>query len=379
MDVDRTTWGSTLVKNHDENKTYILVKLSESCSNAIQEYSEPKIKFHGTRGAIKVPNGKSYDFSLEQSDNTVECLRQTKNRWEAVGKVACCLHVKGKDDVYQRTRTKMEAAEQEKRKYCTKLLGSPDSETTNTTNTTATATFTKLAATNNSSSASSYYNSSSSSNYPIHNTNHLATSRTTKTHSDTIANNKSSSTLAPDSILNSSSLAATVQATTVAADIKSSLLSSISSASSSSSSTSSSSAAPATIATSNNGNNANSQFNPSKYPDITDVKQMKRYKAEFDKDFKEYQHLHGYLHRIEERFRKLRDTLEQRVEGSQEWESAKEEIFNEYERIKGDSNFHKKRSKYKQLHSKLAHIKEKIFQFKREHRDKFNNRKKRKR
>uniref|UniRef100_A0A6G1SCW5 RNA polymerase II elongation factor ELL n=1 Tax=Aceria tosichella TaxID=561515 RepID=A0A6G1SCW5_9ACAR len=375
MDVDRTTWESTLVKNHDENKTYILVKLSESCSNAIQEYSEPKIKFHGTRGAIKFPNGKSYDFSLEQSDNTVECLRQTKNRWEAVGKVACCLHVKGKDDVYQRTRTKMEAAEQEKRKYCTKLLGSPDSESTTTT----TAAVSKSATANNSSSASSYY-SSSSSNYSTH-ANHLATSRASKSHLDTSANHKSSSssTLAPDSILNSSSLAATVQATTVATDIKSSLLASISSASSSSSSTSSSSAAPATIATSNNGNNANSQFNLSKYPDITDVKQMKRYKAEFDKDFEEYQHLHGYLQRIEERFRKLRDTLEQRVEGSQDWESAKEEIFNEYERIKGDSNFHKKRSKYKQLHSKLAHIKEKIFQFKREHRDKFNSRKKRKR
>jgi hypothetical protein len=375
MDVDRTTWGSTLVKNHDENKTYILVKLSESCSNAIQEYSEPKIKFHGTRGAIKFPNGKSYDFSLEQSDNTVECIRQTKNRWEAVGKVACCLHVKGKDDVYQRTRTKMEAAEQEKRKYCTKLLGSPDSETTTTT----AAASTKLALINNSSSTTSYYSSSSSSNYPTHNTNHLATSRASKSHSDTSANHKSSSTLAPDSILNSSSLAATVQATTVAADIKSSLLSSISSASSSSSSASSSSAAPATIATSNNNNNNNSQFSLSRYPDITDVKQMQRYKAEFDKDFKEYQHLHGYLHRIEERFRKLRDTLEQRVEGSQEWESAKEEIFNEYERIKGDSNFHKKRSRYKQLHSKLAHIKEKIFQFKREHKDKFNSRKKRKR
>uniref|UniRef100_A0A6G1SPF6 RNA polymerase II elongation factor ELL n=1 Tax=Aceria tosichella TaxID=561515 RepID=A0A6G1SPF6_9ACAR len=298
-----------------------------------------------------------------------------KNRWEAVGKVACCLHVKGKDDVYQRTRTKMEAAEQEKRKYCTKLLGSPDSESTTTT----TAAVSKSATANNSSSASSYY-SSSSSNYSTH-ANHLATSRASKSHLDTSANHKSSSssTLAPDSILNSSSLAATVQATTVATDIKSSLLASISSASSSSSSTSSSSAAPATIATSNNGNNANSQFNLSKYPDITDVKQMKRYKAEFDKDFEEYQHLHGYLQRIEERFRKLRDTLEQRVEGSQDWESAKEEIFNEYERIKGDSNFHKKRSKYKQLHSKLAHIKEKIFQFKREHRDKFNSRKKRKR
>lgn len=372
MDVDRTTWGSTLVKNHDENKTYILVKLSESCSNAIQEYSAPKIKFHGTRGAIKFPNGKSYDFSLEQSDNPVECIKQTKSRWESVGKMAYCLHVKGKDDVYQRTRTKMEAAEQEKRKNCTKLLGSPDSETTATT--------TKATIANKSSSASSYYSSSTHNN----NMNHSATSRA-KSHLDnhTANNHKSSTitpTLAPASLLSSSSLASTVQATT-ATDIKSSILSSISSASSSSSSASSSSAAPTTNATNNNINSYNNKdcFNSSKYPDVTDAKQLKRYKAEFDRDFKEYQHLHGYLRRIEERFIKLRDLLNQRVEGSPEWDSAKEQIFNEYEKLNGDSNFHKARSKYNQLIRKLAHIKEKIFQYKRERRDKYNSRKKRKR
>lgn len=218
--------ATTLLKNHDENKTYILVKLSESFSNAIQEYSAPTIKFHGPQGAVKFPNGKSYDFSLEQSDNSVECIKQTgKNiRWESVGKIACCLHVKGKDDVYQRTRTKMEAAEQEKRRYCTKLLNSPEQT------------------------------------------------------------------------------------------------------------------------------------------------QLKKYKADFDKDFQEYQHLHGYLHKIEERFKKLRELLKQSAEGSPEWESAKEQIFKEYDNIKGDISFHRARSKYKQLYNKLAHIKEKIFQFKRQKR-----------
>lgn len=100
---------------------------------------------------------------------------------------------------------------------------------------------------------------------------------------------------------------------------------------------------------------------------------MKKYKAEFDKDFKEYKHLHGYLHRIEEKFKRLRELLKQSVEGSPEWESAKEQIFNEYERVKGDSNFHRARSKYKHLYNKLAHIKGKIFQYKQ-----FNNHKKRK-
>lgn len=283
MEVNRPSWGSTLVKNRDQNKTYILVKLSESFSNAIQEYSAgqnnqtktnqfisannnrqieaPTIKFHGTRGAIRFPNGKSYDFSLEQSDNSVECIKQTKNKWESVGKMACCLHVKGKDDAYQRTRTKMEAAEQEKRKYCTKLLGSPKQ-------------------------------------------------------------NNSNPTTKPTKLLDTNS---------------SSLLSSSSSSSS-----------------------------LKMYPDITDVKQLKRYKADFDKDFKEYKSLHCYLHRIEERFRKLRDSLKQSAEGSPEWELAKEQIFNEYERVKGDSNFHRARSKYKQLYNKLGHIKKKIFQYKRQ-------------
>lgn len=255
--------ATTLLKNHDENKTYILVKLSESFSNAIQEYSAPTIKFHGPRGAVRFPNGKSYDFSLEQIDNSVECIKQTNSntRWESVGKIACCLHVKGKDDVYQRTRTKMEAAEQEKRRYCTKLLGSSDENNTN----------------NSSSSGSGGGGGGGG------------------------------------------------------------------------------------TGTGNRYNNNKSSY--------ADDKQLKKYKADFDKDFQEYQNLHGYLHRIEERFRKLRELLEQSVEGSPEWESAKEQIFNEYERVKGDNNFHRSRSKYKQLYKKLAHIKEKIFQCKKQKRN----------
>lgn len=399
MDVDI----STLVKNHDENKTFILVKLSESFSNAIQEYSAaqqqqhqqqhqqqyqqhhqkqqhqqqhlshhqqhqqhkhqhqhnnssfkssssssltsypppkhtlsssktlnnkrpklqhsvndststlsnysnisnqnnshnnnvaPTIKFRqdGARGTIKFPNGKCYDFSLEQSDNSVECIKQTKKKWESVGKMACCLHVKGKDDVYQRTRTKMEAAEQEKRKYCTKLLDNNSKS-------------------NNSSSINMNNNSSSNNN------------NTNTNNNNNIINNISSNNINNN------------------------------------------------ISTNNNSNNNNNHVNLSKYPDITDVKQLKKYKADFDKDYEEYQNLHGYLHRIEERFKKLRESLEQSVVGSPEWESAKEHIFDEYERVKSDSNFHRARSKYKQLYNKLAHIKKKIFQFKRQQKDKFN-------
>lgn len=118
----------------------------------------------------------------------------------------------------------------------------------------------------------------------------------------------------------------------------------------------------------NNINNNNNYANLSKYPNITNDKQLKKYKADFDKDFEEYQHLHGYLHTIEEKFKILKELLKQSAEGSPEWESAKEQIFNEYERVKGDSNFHKARSKYKLLRNKLAHIKEKIFQYKRQKR-----------
>lgn len=401
MDVDR----STLVKNHDENKTFILVKLSESFSNAIQEYSAaqqqqqqqqhhkhpnnsssfksssstasnnsstsssslssyppshqhqqppkhtlssskifnnkrpklqhsvhdntstlsnysnisnynnsnhnnnnnrntnninsnvaPTIKFRqdGARGTIKFPNGKCYDFSLEQSDNSVECIKQTKKRWESVGKMACCLHVKGKDDVYQRTRTKMEAAEQEKRKYCTKLLDN-NSNSNNSNNSNS----------NNSNNININNNNNSNNNHNNNNNN-------TNTNTNTISN------------------------------------------------------------TNNNIINNNNHAYLNKYPDITDAKQLKKYKADFDKEYEEYQNLHGYLQRIEERFKKLRELLEQRVVGSSEWESAKEHIFDEYERVKSDSNFHRARSKYKQLYNKLAHIKKKIFQFKEQQKDKFN-------
>lgn len=391
MDVDRTTpWTSTLVKKHDENKTYILVKLSESFSNAIQEYSAPTIKFHGSRGAIKFQNGKSYDFSLEQSDNSVECIKQIENRWESVGKMACCLHVKGKDDVYQRTRTKMEAAEQEKRKYCTKLLGSPEHQNNSSTNSANNSIM--KATTNHSANNSTTTNHNHHHQNHNHNNNHHHHHNRSSRLFDAPQSVKSFSSLSTSSSLGASSNVGSTaishtnahnaynsnnynNSNSAATDIKSSLLSS-SSSSSASSTSSSSSAAPATSTSSNNNNN---YVNLSKYPDITDVKQLKRYKAEFDKDYKEYQNLHGYLHRIEEKFKKLKELLKQSVEGSPEWESTKEEIFNEYERVKGDSNFHRARSKYKQLYNKLAHIKEKIFQFKREHRDKCNTRKKRKR
>lgn len=310
MDVDRTTRHSTLIKNHREDKTYILVKLSESLSNAIQEYSKPTIRFQGSHGAIKFPNGKNYDFSLEQKDRDVECIRQTKNRWESVGKVACCLHVKGKDDVYQRTRTKMAAAEKEKRKYCTKLLSSPNS-------------------------------------------------KTPATKAPTIAT------------------VGGLNGRTTEAKSSFSLFSSSSSSSSSSASSSSSSARASTSTTATTMNH--SIIFLSKYPDITDVNQLKRYKADFDRDYQEYQQLHSYLQRIEDIFRQLQKTLKQSVEGSPEWESAKEEIFNQYERFKHDNNFHRARSKYKQLYDKLAHIKGKILQFKRDNRDKCVTRKKRKR
>lgn len=316
MELDRQqAWNSTLVKNHDENKTYILVKLSESFSNAIQEYSAaqllaPTIKFHGTRGAIKFPNGKSYDFSLEQPDYSVECIKQVKNRWESVGKMTCCLHVKGKDDVYQRTRTKMEAAEQEKRKFCTKLLGSPE-----------------------------------------HNNGYSSTSTTTNTTTTTNTNTATATTTATTTVTVTATATATATTTAIAT-------------------------APATAPTPAQAPVlalAQTQAPASIPAPNTVPKQMRRYKADFERDFKEYQSLHNYLHQIEERFKNLRELLRRSSEGSPEWESAKQQIFSEYERVKGDSNFHRARNTYKQLHKKLAHIKDKIFRYKQQQKQKQKN------
>lgn len=403
MELDKPSWANrtTLVKNHDENKTYILVKLSESFSNAIQEYSaaqnnntntsndhhypyhqkynnniktkhhnhpnnqnlisnssnnkEPTIRFQGTRGAIKFPDGKCYDFSLEQSDNSVECIRQTKTRWETVGKMSYCLQVKGKDDVYQMTKTKLKAAEQEKRKYCAKLLGSPEHNNSISNNNKKT----KLLNNSNSipnkqpllapaptplipppSSNNTLQTQPSSQN---HNNTHHHNHNNHKQHNHNNHHNHHQPSPPPPPPLPQNNILQQP---------------------------------PSSVTTTNNNNTTNNNVNAlppagpqNKYPDIMDAKQLKKYKAEFDKDFQEYQNLHGYLHRIEERFRKLRELLKQSVEGSPEWESAKEQIFNEYERVKSDSNFHIARREYKQLRNKLAHIKGKIFQFKQRKKD----------
>lgn len=417
MDVDRPCWGSTLVKNHEENKTFILVKLSESFSNAIQEYSAqtnlggsgishnsnnsqnhlnlnggsslqvnnhhnnkraklhhnnivndsgsnsnnnhainrcdaaPTIKFQGTRGAIRFPNGKSYDFSLEQSDNTVECIRQTKNKWESVGKMACCLHVKGKDDVYQRTRTKMEAAEQEKRKYCTKLLGSPEHNTTTTATSSITKT-TKLLENNKSSlllsSSSSNTNNPNNHNHSHnnHNHNHSSNHNHNKLHQNNNHNQNSQNHNNYNQNNNHSQNNHHSQNNNHSNNLHT------------------------TNKNNHNNNigNTNSQTIVSRYPDITDDEQMKKYKADFEREFKEYQNLHGYLRKIEDRFRKFKESLKQSVEGSPEWESIRDQTYREFDRLKSDSQFHKVRSKYRQLTINLAHIKKKIKE--REQRDK---------
>lgn len=363
--MDNNNWSSTLVKNYDEKKTYYLVKLSESFSNTIQEYSAaqqkkakssnhnhhnnnssdydqlnkyyqyslealsiplvnanvaakngtsnnvtrevPTIQFHGSYGAIKFPNGKCYDFSLEKSANTVECIRQTKNKWETVGKTTRCLHVKGKDDVYQRTRTKMEAAEQEKRKNCTKLIEENKKGASGTKN-----------------PSSLIVTPAISNHNKIHKTN-----SSYKSHRSTF--NLATNTSSTNNYSNNNNVSAS--------------------------------------------GNLHHNLDLSEYPEITNVEQLKKYKAEFDKDYQDYQHLHGYLHTIEERFSKLRETLKQSAEGSQGWESARKQIISEYERTKSDSNFHKARSKYKQLYSKLTHIKDRIFKFKHQNRDKINHNK----
>lgn len=362
MELDKPSRASlsTLVKNHDENKTYILVKFSESFSNAIQEYSaaqnnnitnkyslnninkhhhhasskhhpttkEPTIRFQGTRGAIQFPDGKKYDFSLESSDNPVECIKQTKTRWETVGKMACCLQVKGKDDVYQMTRTKLKAAEQEKRKYCAKLLGSPEHNNSISNNNKKR---TKLLNNCNSSSKQPPFVpppvapqtqllSPSSQQHHHHHQQHQQQqqqhqkipSKHQHKHHQKHHKPPAPPPQPPSSVTNSSD---------------------------------------------------------NQYPDIVDVKQFKKYRVEFDKNFQEYQSLHNYLQRIEERFKNLRKLLKQSPEGSPAWESAKDQIFTEYDRFKKDVNFHIARNDYKQLCNKLAHIKEKILQYKQRKKD----------
>ncbi|XP_062034842.1 RNA polymerase II elongation factor ELL [Lepus europaeus] len=95
-----------------------------------------------------------------------------------------------------------------------------------------------------------------------------------------------------------------------------------------------------------------------KYAAISSSEQRQRYKNDFNAEYSEYRDLHARIERITRRFTQLDAQLRQLSQGSEEYETTRGQILQEYRKIKKtNTNYGAEKLRCEYLHSKLAHIK----------------------
>lgn len=136
-------YGLSSQGNFNENKELIFVKLTDSAYRAIEEYlrnrskcsKTPTIQFLGNEGHLCFPSSQSargeagFNFSLssnadiEGPQGSFECIQQTSSRClESVGALQCKLRIHANEDVYEATRHRMAAVEEQHKKNCTREI-----------------------------------------------------------------------------------------------------------------------------------------------------------------------------------------------------------------------------------------------------------------
>lgn len=136
-------YGLSSQGNFNENKELIFVKLTDSAFRAIEEYlrnrnkctKTPTIQFLGNEGHLSFPSSQSargeagFNFSLssiadiEGPQGSFECIQQTSSRClESIGALSCKLRIHANEDVYEATRHKMAAVEEQHKKNCTREI-----------------------------------------------------------------------------------------------------------------------------------------------------------------------------------------------------------------------------------------------------------------
>lgn len=127
-----------------QDKSLIFVKLTDSAFKAIEEHLKnaakssvsPSIQFLGNEGhltipSIELPGGQArFNFSLSSNEDTqgsFECVKATGQRsLAALGALACKMRIQAKDDVYEATRHRVAAAEEQSKKNCTQVIKQSD-------------------------------------------------------------------------------------------------------------------------------------------------------------------------------------------------------------------------------------------------------------
>ncbi|XP_004646913.1 RNA polymerase II elongation factor ELL [Octodon degus] len=101
-----------------------------------------------------------------------------------------------------------------------------------------------------------------------------------------------------------------------------------------------------------------------KYVAISSSEQRQRYKNDFNAEYSEYRDLHARIEQITRRFTQLDAQLRQLAQGSEEYESTRGQILQEYRKIrKTNTNYSQEKQRCEYLHSKLAHIKRLIAEY----------------
>ncbi|XP_069333075.1 RNA polymerase II elongation factor ELL isoform X2 [Eulemur rufifrons] len=101
-----------------------------------------------------------------------------------------------------------------------------------------------------------------------------------------------------------------------------------------------------------------------KYAAISSSEQRQRYKNDFNAEYSEYRDLHARIEQITRRFTQLDAQLRQLSQGSEEYETTRGQILQEYRKIKKtNTNYSQEKHRCEYLHSKLAHIKRLISEY----------------
>ncbi|ELW67148.1 RNA polymerase II elongation factor ELL [Tupaia chinensis] len=101
-----------------------------------------------------------------------------------------------------------------------------------------------------------------------------------------------------------------------------------------------------------------------KYAAICSSEQRQSYKNDFNAEYSEYRDLHARIERVTRRFTQLDAQLRQLSQGSEEYETTRGQILQEYRKIKKtNTNYSREKQRCEYLHSKLAHIKRRIAEF----------------
>ncbi|XP_015121232.1 RNA polymerase II elongation factor Ell [Diachasma alloeum] len=136
-------YGLSSHNNFHENKSLIFVKLTDSAQRAIEDFlknrnktsQNPTIQFSGNEGQLSFPSSQSshgsagFTFTLsgnqdmEGPQGSFECIQQAGHRsLQNLGALPCKMRIQANDDVYEATRHRMAAVDQNNKTKCTRVI-----------------------------------------------------------------------------------------------------------------------------------------------------------------------------------------------------------------------------------------------------------------